>query len=196
VTASLLEKAALHYLARFQSSSTELRRVLLRRVERAARAHGGDPTEGAAMVEALITRYRAAGLLDDDAYAAAKAASLQRRGTSRQGIRSRLVHKGIAPENIARTLEQLDAVPETGELAAAAALARRRRLGPYRKAARDPYRMKDLAALARAGFSHEIARRVLDAADGQALEALVAEETEADDGAGGPVARGPAPFLS
>lgn len=173
-TTSHLENAALHYLERFSSSSANLRRVLMRKVARSARAHGTDPAEGAGFVEAIIARYLQSGLLDDAAYATQKAASLRRRGASRYGIRGKLAVKGVDAELIDTTLEQLDGEPGTGDLAAACALARRRRLGPYRpREERAARRQKDLAALARAGFSLELARRVLAAADIDALEALV-----------------------
>jgi regulatory protein len=56
------------------------------------------------------------------------------------------------------------------ELVAAIAYARRRRLGPYRPVAgRAEARLKDLQALARAGFDHGVARVVIDAADPEAL---------------------------
>ncbi len=56
-------------------------------------------------------------------------------------------------------------------LAAALACARRRRLGPYRPpAARKSMREKDLASLARAGFAHDIARRVVEAKTAEELE--------------------------
>ena len=41
-TPKRLERVALHYLERYSSSSENLRRVLMRRVERSARAHGTD----------------------------------------------------------------------------------------------------------------------------------------------------------
>ena len=66
-TPRYLENAALHYLERFATSAENLRRVLMRKVDRSARAHGTDPDEGAAAVEALIERFVRAGLLDDDA---------------------------------------------------------------------------------------------------------------------------------
>ena len=48
------------------------------------------------------------------------------------------------------------------ELEAARAYVRIRRLGPYRSAdARDEYRQKDLAALARQGFSFDTAKQAL-----------------------------------
>ena len=175
-TAQYLENAALHYLERFASSSANLRRVLMRKVTRSAEIHGTDRTAGERLVDDIIARYLRAGLLDDRAYAAQQAESLQRRGTSRYGIRGRLAGKGVEAELIDTALERL-AEESGGDLAAACALARRRRLGPYRIAAdRAAHRSKDLAALARAGFSLEVARRVLAAPDIAALDAMARGE--------------------
>ncbi|HUJ99623.1 MAG TPA: RecX family transcriptional regulator [Stellaceae bacterium] len=172
-TAAHLENAALHYLERFASSSGNLRRVLRRKVARAARVHGGDPAEGERLVEEIVARYLRSGLLDDRAYAAQQAASLRRRGASRYGIRGRLAVKGVAAELVDEALSALDAEPGDSELAAACALVRRRRLGPCRAPEqRALFRQKDLAALARAGFGIETAQRVLAAADTEALAAL------------------------
>ena len=64
-TARHLENVALWYLQRFAASAESLRRVLLRRVEKSARAHGTDREEGAALVENIVARFRASGLIDD-----------------------------------------------------------------------------------------------------------------------------------
>lgn len=174
LTAAAIENAALYYLGRFASSSANLRRVLLRKVARAARK-GADATEGARLVDALIARYLESGLLDDRAYAAQTAASLARRGASRFSIGGKLTQKGVAAELVKETLRGLDD-GGASEIAAACALARRRRLGPYREPAlRAQWRRKDLASLARAGFGLDVARRVLDAPDAAALETLARE---------------------
>jgi regulatory protein len=173
ITPTYLENAALHYLERFASSSAHLKRVLMRKVARAAHAHGSDVAEGERMVDALVARYLGAGLIDDNAYAAQRATSLRRRGNSRYAIRSKLALKGVKAELIDETLSRLDAESGEGELAAACALVRRRRLGPYRVApTRDAYRNKDLATLARAGFGFDVARRVLSAETIETLEAM------------------------
>jgi regulatory protein len=174
LTAQQLENAALHYLGRFASSGANLRRILIRKVARA-----GAVEEGEALVDALIARYLASGLLDDRVYAVQTATSLARRGASRYGIAGKLRQKGVGPELIEEALGGL-ASAGTGELQAACALARRRRLGPYRAAAlRAQWRQKDMASLARAGFGLDIARRVLDMPDVAALEALARGEEEA-----------------
>jgi regulatory protein len=173
---AVLEKSALFYLERYSSSSAQLRRVLLRRVKRAEMLGTDKPEAEAARrhIETLVARFLASGLLDDRRFAEAKAASLQRRGTSRRRIRERLVSKGVERELVDAALETID--DPSGELAAACALARRRRLGPYRPAAtRGAHRQKDLAALARAGFSLDLSRTVLAARDPEALERLLRE---------------------
>ena len=94
-TAQSLRNAALYYLQRYASSAENLRRVLMRRVERASRTHETDVAACAEIVSEIIARYRETGLLDDEAYATAQAQSLHRRGTSLGAIRARLYGKGV-----------------------------------------------------------------------------------------------------
>lgn len=172
VTSEDLEPLALDYLARFASSAANLRRVLRDKVERSARLHGTNREAGLAAADALIARLTSAGVLDDRRFAEGRAHSLFRRGVSRRAIAAKLAEKGVGDAEIAAALASLDELAADPELAAAAAYARRRRIGPFRgpdsrAAARD----KDLAALGRAGFPLEVARRVVDAADADALAA-------------------------
>jgi regulatory protein len=171
VTAESLERAALHYLERYASSAVNLRRVLMRRVLRAAEAHGSEPADGAALVDALVARFRQGGLLDDATYARLRAESLHRQGASRRLTRSKLAAKGVDGEDIGLALDALEDLAPKPDLAAACHYARRRRLGPWRRTGRVESRERDLAALGRQGFSYDIARAVIDAPDRDALEA-------------------------
>ena len=176
VTAAAIENAALHYLGRFASSSANLRRILLRKVARGAA--DGETVVGARLVDELIARYQKSGLLDDRAYATQTAGSLARRGASRFAIGGKLARKGVPAELVKEAIKELG---EGGasEIAAACALVRRRRLGPYRsEEKRAGARQKDVAALARAGFSLDIARRVLAVRDIADLE-ILARDPEA-----------------
>lgn len=183
MTAERIENIALHYLSRYASSSGNLRRILMRRIERAAAAHDDDPAVGAEIADALIARFVRSGLIDDRVYAAQKAASLQRRGTSRFAIRGKLHQKGVETDLIDDAVATLDeGGSSAGELAAACALVRRRRLGPCRPAGkRAAMQQKDLATLARAGFRLDVARRALGAPDLATLEAWARGGTEAQD---------------
>ena len=163
-----LERAALRYLERFSASRAQVLRVLARRVDRAT---------ALASAEAVVAAIVARGLLDDARFAEGRARSLAARGRSPVVIRETLSEKGVGREEVERAMDAL--AEETGgdpALAAALALARRRRLGPWRPpAARAARRDKDLAILARAGFPRGLATRIVDAPDIAALEALGAE---------------------
>ncbi len=172
-TPKFIENAALAYLGRFATSGENLRRVLMRKVERSARAHGSDRAEGAAIVDALIGRFTHSGLLDDLTYAEGRALSMHRRGASARAIRLKLRQKGVADELVEDAVAGLARESPEPELAAALRLAERRRLGPYRAAARPAMREKDLAALARAGFSHDTARRIIEAESTAVLAAEI-----------------------
>ncbi len=174
-TPKYLRNSALYYLQRYASSSAHLRRLLLAKVARSARAYDSDPEmeagKGAAAVEALIAELLGAGLLDDARYAGERARILHRRGASMRGIRAGLRAKGIEADDIERALAGLDEEAAEPELAAALAYARKRRLGPYgNPGAREDRREKDLAALGRKGFGYDLARRVIETDDLAELE--------------------------
>ena len=152
VTEKRLNNIALHYVSRYSANTDSLRKVLMRRVEASARAHGTDPKEGAIWIEALVTKFQKLGYLNDHAYAKGRARSLLARGNSTRAVAMKLRGKGVDIENIKTALEAAGADTPDLDLAAAAALARRRRLGPYRRnVAREERRDRDLAALAPPG---------------------------------------------
>jgi len=157
-----LTRSALHYLERYASSTANLRKVLERKVLKACMAHDRDPAEFAPLIDTVVEKCGASGLLDDLAYAEMKTAGLRRRGGSKRKIEAQLSAKGVDRAIIESVLNN-DAHED---LDAAFVYARRRRLGPYRKTDdRTDRREKDMAALCRAGFSFEIARRVVDATE-------------------------------
>jgi regulatory protein len=157
-----LENAALHHLRKYAASTAQLRRVLLRRVDRSARVHGGDAEEAARWVEALLQKLARAGLLDDAALARMKADALRGAGKSARMIALKLQQKGLSEELVDQHVRRVrDEVPE---MEAARTLARRKKLGPWcpKPELRRERRMKDLAALARAGFGYDVCKKVID----------------------------------
>jgi len=116
------------------------------------------------MVEAALARLIKTQMLDDGRFAQLWVDHLRRRGTSTRMIEKKLREKGVASSHISHALRAYE--PDDGgdpEEASALAYAQRRRLGPYRR----PYdpdpnrRRKDLAAMARAGFSYGVASAIL-----------------------------------
>ncbi|UFN47011.1 RecX family transcriptional regulator [Roseomonas sp. OT10] len=185
--AANLREAALAHLARFSSTEANLVRVLQRRIGRWAQraAREGQPAEAVASQvararEAAVEVARAMvamGVVDDAAFAAARARRLSRAGRSRRAVAAHLAAKGVAPGTAGELLE----TGEVDELAAALAHLRRRRQGPFATAAATPAdggdpaaRLRALAGLARAGFPREVAEAALDTDPDEAEARLIA----------------------
>jgi len=167
---ALIEAWALFYLGRYASSAENLRRVLERRVRRRVASDDEAVRTARDLIEELVARYRTTGLLDDAAYAAGRAKSGVARGRSLRRIAAGLAAKGVGAADAAAAVAALGD-GGNAELAAACAFARRRHLGPYRRAAAD--RRRELAAFALAGFDRGTAEAVLACADEAAVAALL-----------------------
>lgn len=176
-----LHAAALAHCARFAATEAGLRRVLLRRIERwarAAAAEGSEPGTVAAAVAAareaataVARRMAATGVVDDAAFAAARAVRLARGGRSRRAIGAHLAAKGVPGAAARAALADAPA----DELDAALAWCRRRRAGPFAPAPMDAaVRLKALAALARGGFPRAVADAALDMPAAEAEARLAA----------------------
>ncbi|TNE28384.1 MAG: RecX family transcriptional regulator [Alphaproteobacteria bacterium] len=173
ITPRYLDNVAAYYLARYASSSVNLKRVLMRRAVRSCAYHETPLEDAEEMIDALVERYCQAGFLNDENYALNLARSLRAKGKSARLILRKMYEKGIAEELAQQSLKATDdTLLETAETLedaediAAWRFARRRKLGPFRAAAdRSDYREKDLGSLARAGFSYGTARNILDRDD-------------------------------
>ncbi len=169
ITQQYLENAALYYLQRHATSVSNFRLVMKRKIDRSCRFFQSDPAPFYDMVDSLAERYVRAGILNDQIFAEAKTSTLRRQGRSRQAITAKLRVKGLAAEEIEQALQKTDSEHEShsdmdAEMAAALKLARRKKLGPYRPQEHIDMkeRQKEMAVMARAGFSFDVARRVLD----------------------------------
>ncbi len=176
VDAAALQEAALRHLARYAATQAGLARVLQRRVDRWARDAEADPDQVAATrararaeIAAIVARLAQSGAVDDAAFAASRARSLARAGRSRRAIGAHLSTRGVPAETAGGALPDS---PDQ-ELAAALIHARKRRLGPWRRAEASPeQKRRELASFARAGFAQSVARAVL-AMDADAGEAAI-----------------------
>lgn len=176
LTEETLRERALAHLARYAATEAGLARVLARGVDRWARravAAGGEAEAVAAQaalvqaaVPAVVRKLVAAGAVSDADFAAGRVRTLLRGGRSRRAVAAHLAAKGVGAETARAALD----AGEIDELSAALVLARRRRIGPFREA--DADRRRELAVLARAGFSQDVARRALQM-DHDAAESIV-----------------------
>lgn len=159
---SALMRMATGYLARYAASSHRLRQVLERRIGRRCRLQGVEPPEQATVAAALdpvLDKLHELGMLDDEAFAASRSRSLQRKGLPERRIRQALRHERLDPDVLETAEEPID------DLAQARRFATRKRLGPHRLGDPAPYRDKDLRSLLRAGFSFAVATAALESKD-------------------------------
>lgn len=168
-----LHEAALRHLARYSATRAGLLRVLERRITRWTHAAEGDTTDQAAAARTaaadVVARLAESGVLNDAAYAETRARGLSRVGRSARAIAANLAARGVDAATVRAVLPEADA-----ELAAAATLVRKRRLGAFAMHTDDPDApSRALATLARAGFSRDTATRAL-ALDRDAAETLIA----------------------
>lgn len=160
--ATRLDELALAYVARFATSAAKLEAYLRRKLRERGWEGASEPG-----LDALVDRFVRAGYVDDGAYARAKSGSLLRRGYGQRRIAQALGAAGIA-----EAVRDEVRASQAEERAAALAMARKRRFGPFGAAPPDrPLREKQIAAMLRAGHRLDMARALVEASDADAAEA-------------------------
>ena len=174
ISAPELEKSALKYIGKYATSIENLRKVLIRRIERSKNYKEIAPEEAKQWIDIIIKKFTDANLLNDSVFAINRAKNLHRSGASRKKIIIVLKNKGINKLEINLALNTLDSEFKNTELEAALNYVRRKRLGPYRpNDERKALRKKDLAKLAREGFLYSDAIKVIDIESLEEVKKLV-----------------------
>lgn len=160
ITPQRLKNIALHYLKRFDSSVANLRSVLQRRVNDFAYYNPEfDKDTAFAWIENIIADFERCGYLDDERYAEIKVRSYLNSGKSSKYIKLKLRQKGVDRDLVDDILDDSD----YNALDTALALAKKKKIGPYRsEPLRKDMRKKDMATLVRAGFDYDTICQVLD----------------------------------
>jgi len=159
IDAGGLERLALDYVARYATTRAKVRTYLGRKL-----AERGWAGEAPPPIDGIVARLADLGFVDDRAFAAARSASLGRRGYGAHRISAALRAAGIAADDAAPALE--DAAEDAWS--AAEAFAKRRKIGPFSLKPADPeQRRKALAAMLRAGHPLPLARIFIHAAPGE-----------------------------
>jgi len=180
--AAMLRAAAIAHLARYAATEAGLAQVLARKIDRWARTATLDPSDvkevsgkARACINGIVQQLAASGAVSDTAFAQGRARALARGGRSRRAVGAHLAARGVPAELAADATPSDDAT----ELAAALIHARKRRLGPWRKAEGTPEILRrELGSFARAGFAQSVASRALRFDRDTAEEAIAAFRAE------------------
>ena len=112
--------------------------------------------------DTVITSLEDQKLLSDKYYSNAKSKSLLKKGYSLNKIRYNLIKKGIEEKYIKDSISKIKENESDPDFFSAIKICRRRRIGPCREESNRPlFYKKDIAILARSGFSYEVSKRVL-----------------------------------
>jgi regulatory protein len=158
---TLINEMAKRYLERYEANARRVQNLLATKIARGLRAGWYaevDPDALRAIIATTVATAERIGLIDDKSYAERRAACLSRRGKSASRIALDLRSRGLDADLTHAAIAE----SEMTDAERARNLARRKRLGPWRMAARTENRDKDIARLCRAGFSPGLARSVID----------------------------------
>jgi len=173
VSEGYLERAALHYLGRFSSTEANLKQVLERKVRHRNLENSPATDEQLKWIESVAAKCVRLGYVDDAVYAEQRFNGLLRKGKPLRSIAQDLRHKGVSSDIIEAILSSAQ---DNGEpdVTAAAAYARRRRFGPFRRAVQDVDAKleKEKAAMMRAGFSYGLVQKILSSTEDDLINLL------------------------
>lgn len=154
-----IERLALFYASRYETSRAKLRSYLGRKLRERGWKGGGEPP-----VERIVERFSQLGYIDDRAFAIARAGSLQRRGYGAHRVEQAFYAAGIEAADAVDARQQV----ADGAWNAALRYAERKHIGPFAAEVPDrEARQKAFAAMMRAGHPSDLVRRVINAAPGQ-----------------------------
>lgn len=166
-----LRKAGIRYLEKYAASTQSLRDVLKKRTLRFEVPDASDVNVFDTWIDNIIDQFTKNGLLNDQLFAQARANSLFRKGTSIRMIRSKLIKKGISNNIIDATIAELASEWKDPDWKAAIRFSQRKKLGPFRISKnRDDFIKRDLVSLGRAGFSFEMAKKIVYALDPENID--------------------------
>ncbi len=163
---------SLNYLARFEVSVSKLKYKLFERKEKFP--YPIKDTDYHLAIEAVIKQLNCQNLLSDERYASSRLRQLMSRGKSLAYIRQDLKQNGLNSDIIGNAIEnkQKENTVHCDKIAAIYYM-RKRRFGAFRQKKVDyKAQQKEIAALARQGFSYSLITYLFDK-DKDELEELI-----------------------
>ena len=151
-----LLKYAIDYLSKYDSSKKNLIEIIKRKIFR-LNISGIEKSKLINEIENIILKLEKNDLINDKRYIFSKISSLSRLGKSKIFIFNYLIKKGIKNTEIEESLEVFLENNDNWELNSAKLYAKKKRLLQS-----DEAYEKKLAKMARAGFSYDICKKILN----------------------------------
>ena len=153
---------AYSYLEKYSPSKQQLRTFLFKKFIK-KKQKISSKKEIFDLIDSIISSLVDQKLLSDKYYSDAKSKAFLRKGYSLNKIRYSLIKKGIDEKYIKASISKIKENESNPDFFSAIKVCKRRRIGASREEGNRPlFYKKDISILARAGFSYEISKKVLD----------------------------------
>ena len=157
-----IQNFAYSYLEKYSPSKQQLRTYLFKKLIK-KKIQISNKKEIFDLIDTVISSLNDQKLLNDKYYSDAKSRAFLRRGYSLNKIRYSLIKKGIDEKYINASTSKIKENESDPDFFSAIKICKKRRIGPVREENnRNLFYKKDISILARAGFSYDISKTVLD----------------------------------
>jgi len=157
-----IENFAYNYLEKYSPSKQQLRTYLFKKLVK-VKQKISSKKEVFNLIDEVISSLEEKKFLSDEYFSDTKSKSFLRRGYSLNKIRYNLIKKGIDAKHIKSSISKIKEEEADPDFFSAIKLCKRRRIGPNREENnRTIFYKKDISILARAGFSYELSKKILD----------------------------------
>lgn len=166
ITYQRLYNITLYYLGRYESTTDKVRQMLCRRVQKSKLAGDEVPDEVNAWIDKVVLSMQDLGYIDNRRYLENTYRRLRLQGKSLRFIFGKLSADGIEADMLQSFMDEQNASSEELDIESARRLVCKKKIGYLRpKDKQKEMYQKDLATLARAGFSFDVAKKALSGED-------------------------------
>jgi len=153
---------AYSYLEKYSPSKQQLRIYLFKKLIK-TKQNISSKKEIFNLIDSIITTLVVNKFISDKHYSDIKSKTFLKRGYSLNKIRYSLIKKGIDEKYIKASISKIKEKESDPDFFSAIKLCKKRRIGAIREESnRSLFYKKDIAILARSGFSYELSKKILD----------------------------------
>ena len=161
-TVDEIRNFAYSYLEKYSPSKQQLRIYLFKKLIK-TKQNISSKKEIFNLIDSIITTLVDNKFISDKHYSDIKSKTFLKRGYSLNKIRYSLIKKGIDEKYIKASISKIKEKESDPDFFSAIKLCKKRRIGAIREENnRSLFYKKDIAILARSGFSYELSKKILD----------------------------------
>ena len=153
---------AFSYLEKYSPSKQQLRIYLFKKIVK-KKQNISSKKEIFNLIDTVIEFLTEHKFISDKYYSESKSKAFLRRGYSLNKIRYNLIKKGINEKYINSSISKIKENESDPDFFSAIKICKKRRIGPIREEGNRPiFYKKDISILARAGFTYELSKKILE----------------------------------